>query len=151
MSRCGKTHLLDAAVQGELPDEALREHAAHCPRCRHELHWLETERRLFRERAARDEVQQLWKGVAQRTGSEPRPRRVLNRALVGVAATLLVMLGVGRLLVGAPVSSAGLDASIVAHESAITENAFSPERGELCSRPEQGIGFHCGYLTLASR
>lgn len=152
MSRCGKTHLLDAAVQGELPDEALREHAAHCARCRHELQWLETERRLFRERAARDEVQQLWKGVAERTGSEPRPRRVLNRALVGVAATLLVMLGVGRVVIGPPVSSAGRDASIVVEETApMTEGALSVERGDLCSRPEQGIGFHCGYLALASR
>ncbi|MBL8919101.1 MAG: hypothetical protein JNJ54_09600 [Myxococcaceae bacterium] len=149
MSRCGKTHLLDAAVQGELPDEALREHAAHCPRCRHELQWLETERRLFRERAARDEVQHLWKGVVPRV--EPGPRGRLNRALVGVAATLLLLLGGGRLLLGAPVSSAGLDASIVAEAGPVTEGAFSPERGELCSRPVEGVGFHCGYLTLASR
>lgn len=154
MSRCGKTHLLESAVQGELPDDALREHAAHCPRCRHELNWLETERRLFRERAARDEVQQLWQGVAARTGAEPRRRRVLNRTLVGVAATLLFMLGVGRLVLGLPGSSSGLDASIVAgseESGLVTENAFSLERGELCSRPEQGIGFHCGYVTLASR
>ena len=102
--------------------------------------------------AADDEVQQLWKGVAERTGSEPRPRRVLNRALVGVAATLLVMLGVGRVVIGPPVSSAGRDASIVVEETApMTEGALSVERGDLCSRPEQGIGFHCGYLALASR
>lgn len=149
MSRCGKTHLLEAAVHGEFPDEALRAHAAHCPRCRHELQWLETERRLFRERTARDEVQHLWKGLAPRV--VPGPRRGVNRALVGIAAALFVVLGGGRLLLGAPVSSAGLDASIVAETGPVTEGAFSPERGELCSRPVEGIGFHCGYLTLASR
>lgn len=157
MSRCGKTHLLEAAVQGELPDEALREHAETCPRCRHELHWLEAERRLFRERAARDEVQSLWKGVAQRTVAEPR-RRAFNRALVAIAATLFVVLGVGRVILGAPVSSSGIDASIVASaddfdDALVTENAFSAERAELCSRA-QGIGFYCGYVpasVIASR
>jgi hypothetical protein len=109
MSRCGKTELLEAAVQTGTPDEGLREHARHCPRCRHELNWLETERRLFRERAARDEVQQLWKGVAHRTAA-PR-RRAFGRALVGVAATLLVVLGAGRTLLQQR-SSGGLDASI---------------------------------------
>ncbi len=156
MSRCGKSHLLDAAVQGEIPDEALRDHAQTCPRCRHELNWLEAERRLFRERAARDEVQSLWKGVAQRTATEPR-RRAFNRALVAVAATLFVVLGVGRVLLGAPASSSGLDASIISAEdfddALVTENAFSPERAELCSRA-QGIGFYCGYVpasVIASR
>lgn len=156
MSRCGKTHLLDGAVQGEVPDEALRAHAETCPRCRHELHWLETERRVFRERAARDEVQSLWKGVAQRTGTEPR-RRAFNRALVAVAAMLFVVLGVGRVILGAPVSSSGIDASIVASaedfDAMVTENAFSAERAELCSRAK-GIGFYCGYVpasVIASR
>lgn len=151
MSRCGKTHLLEAAVLSETPDDGLRAHAAQCPRCRHELNWLQAEQRLFRERAAREEVRGLWKGVAHRTGVEPQPHRV-SRALVGLAAAVLLVLGAGRLLV-APASSGGLDASVAAREEAfealMTENAISQERAELCSRFEQGIGFHCGYVPAS--
>jgi hypothetical protein len=153
MSRCGKTHLLERAVLGEVPDEALREHAAGCPRCRHELAWLETETRLFRERAARDEVQHLWQGVAART-EVPRRRPGISRALVGLAAGLLVVLGVGRVFIHAPSSSSGRDASIVVEGALMTENAFTAAQDDLCSRPGQGIGFHCGYVPasfLASR
>lgn len=155
MSRCGKTHLLEDAVNGDAPDEALREHANDCARCRHELNWLETERQLFRSRAARDEVQFLWKGVAARVGAEPR-KPTFSRALVAAAAALFLVLGAGRLFVSAQ-SSSGADASIAAasFDSLVTENAFSAERSELCSRlAEQGIGFHCGYVpqsVLASR
>lgn len=150
MSRCGKTHLLDGAVQGELPDDALREHARSCARCRHELNWLETEQRLFRERAARDEVQHLWRGVAERAGFEPRRRR-LNRVLVGLAAALFVVLTAGRIALSLPSSASGRDASISVEsfEALVTENAFSPERAELCSRVDQGIGFHCGYVPAS--
>ncbi|MCA3012379.1 MAG: hypothetical protein INH41_08265 [Myxococcaceae bacterium] len=156
MSRCGKTHLLEAAVLGEGPDEALREHARACARCRHELAWLDTEVRVFRERAARDEVQHLWRGVAARTGA-PARRAGLNRVLLGLAAGLLLVLGVGRLVVPAPRSS-GRDASIVVEGEALdglsTENAFTAAAPEPCSRAGQGIGFHCGYVpasALASR
>lgn len=150
MSRCGKTHLLEAVVQGEVPGDDLRAHAEHCPRCRHELNWLETEQGLFRQRAAREEVGALWKGVAARTGVAPR--RNINRALVGLAAAVFVVLGVGRVFVSGPSSSSGRDASVaVAVEAFMTENAISQERADLCSRSaEQGIGFHCGYV-IASR
>jgi anti-sigma factor RsiW len=157
MSRCGKTHLLERAVLGEVPDEALREHAEQCPRCRHELAWLDTEVRLFRERAARDEVQHLWRGVAARTVT-PARRPGLSRVLVGLAAGLLVVLGVGRVFMHAPASSSGRDASIIADSAALealmTENAFTAADEDRCSRPGQGIGFHCGYVpasVLASR
>ncbi len=154
MSRCGKTHLLEAVVQGEVPGDDLRAHAEHCPRCRHELNWLETEQGLFRQRAAREEVSALWKGVAARTGVAPR--RSINRALVGLAAALFVVLGVGRVFVAGPSSSSGRDASVaVSVEAFMTENAISQERADLCSRSaEQGIGFHCGYVpasVVASR
>lgn len=150
MSRCGKTHLLEAVVQGELAGDELRAHAEHCPRCRHELNWLETEQGLFRQRAAREEVSALWKGVAART--QPR-RRSVNRALVGLAAALFVMLGVGRVFIGGPSSSSGRDASVAisagAFDLLMTENAISQERADLCSRSEQGIGFHCGYVPAS--
>ncbi|MDP3237607.1 MAG: hypothetical protein Q8N26_32770 [Myxococcales bacterium] len=154
MSRCGKTHLLEAVVQGEVPGDDLRAHAAHCPRCRHELNWLETEQGLFRQRAAREEVSALWKGVAVRTGVAPR--RSINRALVGLAAALFVVLGVGRGFVEGPSSSSGRDASVAdSVEAFMTENAITQERANLCSRSaEQGIGFHCGYVPaslIASR
>ncbi|MDP3505497.1 MAG: hypothetical protein Q8S33_34470 [Myxococcales bacterium] len=154
MSRCGKTHLLEAVVQGEVPGDDLRAHAAHCPRCRHELNWLETEQGLFRQRAAREEVSALWKGVAVRTGVAPR--RSINRALVGLAAALFVVLGVGRGFVEGPSSSSGRDASVAdSAEAFMTENAITQERANLCSRSaEQGIGFHCGYVPaslIASR
>lgn len=152
MSRCGKTHLLEAVVQGELPGDELRAHAEHCPRCRHELNWLETEQGLFRQRAAREEVSALWKGVAARTGVERR-RRSVNRALVGVAAALFMVLGVGRVFLVAPTSSSGRDASVASSTEALdevmSENAVSEERADLCSRSEQGIGFHCGYVPAS--
>lgn len=152
MSRCGKTELLEAAVHHEVHDDALREHASQCARCRHELRWLETEQRLFRERAARDEVQMLWRGVEAKVA----PKRGINRALVGLAAAVLVVLSAGRLMVGAPLSASGSDAAITPEsvEAFMTENAFSAERSELCSKAGGGIGFYCGYAArsvLASR
>ncbi len=150
MSRCGKTHLLEAVVHGERPGDELRAHAEQCPRCRHELNWLETEQGLFRQRAAREEVSALWKGVAARTGVDPR-RPSLNRALVGLAAAVFVVLGAGRVFV-APSSSSGRDASVVSAaelDGLMTENAISQERADLCSRSEQGIGFHCGYVPAS--
>lgn len=147
MSRCNKTHLLEAAVAGETPDHALREHAEHCARCRHELHWLETERKVFRERAAREEVEALWQGTQRRRGS----RRALGRALLGLAAAVLVVIG-GGAFVRVPSTESGRDASVSeAFEAMMTENAFSAERAELCSRADRGIGFHCGGYVLASR
>jgi len=149
MSRCGKTHLLEAVVQGELPGDELRAHAEHCPRCRHELNWLETEQGLFRQRAAREEVSALWKGVAARTGVAPR-RRSVNLALVGLAAALFVMMGVGRVFLAGPSSSSGRDTSVASSvDELMTENAISEERADLCSRSEQGIGFHCGYVPAS--
>jgi hypothetical protein len=151
MSRCGKTHLLESVVQGEIPGDELRAHAQRCSRCRHELNWLEVERGLFRQRAARDAVNVLWQGVDARTGAERRRRRV-NRPLLGLAASLLVILGVGRALIAG--SSEGRSASTATSTDVLmTENAISQERAELCSRSERGIGFYCGYLPglIASR
>ncbi len=150
MSRCNKTHLLEGAVRGEQPLEPLVEHAQDCPRCRHELQWLETERKLFRERAAREEVEQLWAGMAKR--GVVAPRRSARRALLALAAGLLMVVGASRMAGHLPSSSADRDASVSDRfEALMTENAFSPERAELCSRADGTIGFHCGGYVLASR
>lgn len=89
MSRCGRTSLLESLVLGELSaPEALelRAHAQRCVVCRHELRWAETEKTLFAQRAARDEVRGLW---AQTRWARPKKRRLLPAAVATAAAALL--------------------------------------------------------------
>ncbi len=158
MSQCGRTHLLDAMTAGEVAPALeidLRAHASACARCRHELNWLESEQRLFRHRAGRDEVQQLWQGIERRT---PRLRtRGISRMLVALAAALLLVLGVGRLAVtapGAPAMAAGTDDSMLLQSVEGGSEPMSSEDPQICSRLTPGLGFHCGTVqtsVLASR
>ncbi|MCC6332693.1 MAG: hypothetical protein IT380_01745 [Myxococcales bacterium] len=155
MSTCGYSSSLESVVAGDAPAALateLRAHAAHCARCRHELNWLETEARLFRERAARDEVSALWKGVAQRRGlAHTRP---WSRVLVAVAASLLMLLGAGRLILGAT-SHGGADAPVFLDEARMSEPLMTPaltlvEERDNCSRLPDGVGFRCEPAIPAS-
>ena len=158
MSKCGRTHLLDAMTAGEVAPALavdLRAHASACARCRHELNWLESEQRLFRHRAGRDEVQHLWQGIEQRT---PRLRTFgRNRMLVALAAGLLLMLGVGRLAVSQPhttVTTAGSDDAQALQSLEWGSEPMSFEDPQACSKLTPGLGFHCGTVqssVLASR
>jgi len=159
MSKCGRTHLLEAMTAGEVPaplETELRAHASSCARCRHELSWLDSEQLLFRHRAGRDEVQHLWRGVEARTPVLRRP--AINRALVGLAAAMLVLLGVGRLTVSrANGASAAQSPSTDDDElQSINELMFmsSEDPQSSCSRLTPGVGFTCGSPqsnVLASR
>lgn len=155
MSTCGRTAQLESIVTGEAsPAQAneLRAHAQGCARCRHELNWLESEAKLFRERAARDEVAHLWTGVAARRGlSSPRP---WSRVLVGLAAMALVVLGAGRLSLEATRSSGGADASVFQEDVGMSEATMSPaltfDEPQNCSRLPDGVGFRCEPAVPAS-
>jgi anti-sigma factor RsiW len=155
MSTCGRTAVLESIVAGEAPAALaaeLRAHATNCARCRHELNWLETEARLFRERAARDEVSELWMGVARRRGmANAWP---WSRVLMAFAASVLVLLGASRLVLGQPGSQGGTDASSLVDEVGMSEPLMSPvlswgER-ENCSRMPDGVGFRCEPAIAAS-
>jgi len=154
MSACGRTAQLESIVTGEAGASLaaeLRAHASSCPRCRHELNWLKTEAKLFRERAAREEVAQLWQGVAARR--ELPEERPWSRVLVALAAMVLVLLGAGRLALNAR-STAGHDVSGVSDDLAMSEALMSPaltqEERENCSKLPDGIGFRCEPAIPAS-
>lgn len=102
MKSCLSRERLEAAVLGETPEALLLDieaHAETCARCRHELSWLRTEVGLFSQRAAREEVNRLWEGVAREQHAR-RPRR-LSRALLAVAASVLIAVSLGgRLTLG---------------------------------------------------
>lgn len=158
MSQCGRTHLLDAMTAGEVApalEVDLRAHASACARCRHELNWLESEQRLFRHRAGRDEVQQLWQGLERRT---PRLRpHGLNRMLVALAAALLLVLGIGRLTVSKnhpTVVGISTDDAEGLQSMEWASEPMSFEDPQACSKLTPGLGFHCGTVqtsVLASR
>jgi anti-sigma factor RsiW len=151
MSACGRTHLLDAVVAGEAPVALaleLRAHAAQCPRCRHELNWLESEQQLFRQRAGRDEVSHLWKGVAQRSGLEaPRP---WPRVFATLAATLVLAVGVGRLATQRTVTPAGVEPGDALQSEQLESAAAASDFRAACSTLPTGLGFHCGPAIPAS-
>ncbi len=149
-------------IAGETPalEVDLRGHAATCARCRHELGWLESELRLFRYRAGRDEVHQLWQGVEQRSTARRSPG--LSRAMLAFAASLLFLLGLGRMTMPAhPEQSAELGANVpmsVERDEALLQSSddalsrfMSSEDPQHCSRLTPGLGFHCGSTQLASR
>jgi hypothetical protein len=161
MSKCGRTHLLEAMTAGEAPalEFELRAHAQGCPRCHHELSWLDSERRLFRQRAGRDEVNQLWQGVERRT---PKLRADgLNRVVLALAVALLVVLGLGLVGVSPDPTprASNLVPSVTPDEGSLqsvdwaSEPVSSPDP-QPCSRLTPGLGFHCGSsqsTVLASR
>lgn len=157
MSRCGRTNHLEAMVAGELgvtTERELRAHADTCTRCRHELRWLESERRLFRQRASREEVSELWQGVSRRSG--PQVGRPWVRVMVALAASLLVALGLGRLTLprhpSAHATAGELSGGVDWSEA--SEGGFSSLQPEsaltVCSTLPEGLGFHCGPAVPAS-
>ncbi len=157
---CGRTHLLEAMVQGELAQaiaDELRLHAASCAKCHHELNWLLTEKKLFRTRSGREEVQHLWAAVSQRVSPQPPPRR-WSRVALAFAASLLAVVGGHEMSRRSPQSSSGVDASIVLQSEPLeSEPMMSNDvaTDEACSRLPSGLGFHCGpalpMSVLASR
>ncbi len=159
MSKCGYTHLLEAMTAGEEParEGELRAHARACARCHHELSWLESELRIVRYRAGREEVQQLWRGIEARS-SGLRSGLGVNRMLVALAAGLLMMMGVGRFSVQRP--APGGDSLVNQGDETLQSTALesffvSPEDPQTCSKLEPGMGFFCGSAStngvLASR
>ncbi len=154
MSRCGRTQSMEAVAQGALSGpraEELRAHARECALCRHELNWLETEATLFRHRAGREEVAQLWEGVAASRGlPAPRP---WPRVLAAVAAGLVLLVGAARLVASPPAGS--LEARAADEQEALesqvlmTPVLFAPSETP-CSRLPSGTGFRCEPAVPAS-
>jgi len=128
----------------------LRAHARSCALCRHELNWLASELSIFRQRAGRDEVAHLWKGVAQRSGLEAP--RSWPRVLVAMAAAAVMVLMVGR-IEPRPVSLA--TDGTVSEEPLESSMLMSPaflffEESEPCSKLPSGVGFRCSAVVPAS-
>jgi hypothetical protein len=151
MSPCGRTQHLEAVVLGETPSAVaaeLRSHAKHCALCRHELNWLESESAMFRQRAGRDEVAHLWKGVAQRSGLEQR--RPWGRVLVAVAAAVALVF-VGRGSPGrASLAANGSRPEETLESSMLMSPALFFEADEPCSKLPSGVGFQCSPVVPAS-
>jgi hypothetical protein len=152
MSRCGRTAQLEAVALGEAsPQQAheLRSHAKHCALCRHELNWLESESSMFRQRAGRDEVAELWKGVAARRGLAT-PQRAWPRVLVAMAAAAVLMVLVGR-STPSNVSFATdggeeqLESPMLASPALMFFEDSAP-----CSKLPSGVGFQCSPVVPAS-
>lgn len=150
MKTCPRMPQLESVASGEAPVALaveLRAHAEGCAVCRHELAWLQTEAELFRMRAARDEVGLLWSRVAERC--DPPRRRPWSRGLLVAAASLLVLLGLGRL------SLEGLGPKAAADDEAQMSDALmSPMLGvgddDNCSKLPDGVGFRCESPVPAS-
>jgi hypothetical protein len=155
MSRCGRTAQLESVALGEAPTalaNELRSHAKHCALCRHELNWLESESSLFRQRAGRDEVAELWKGVAARRGLAAPPRQ-WPRVLVAMAAAAVLMLLVGRST--PPNVSLATDGGHGGQEMLESPMLASPalmffEESAPCSKLPSGVGFQCSPVVPAS-
>jgi len=152
MMSCGRTQRLESLVAGELSQAEARDlksHALSCSRCRHELNWLESEQALFRQRASREEVAQLWAGVVAR--GPVRAQRPWSRVLVAVAASLLVVLAGGRLMLGATHHATHTDHPAVMQSEALQSFGDPPPDDEQCSIAGPGSpGFHCSAPVPAS-
>ena len=150
---CGRTVKLEALVAGELPQAQARElrtHALGCSRCRHELNWLESEQALFRQRASREEVAQLWAGVVTRAAPRATPR-AWSRVLVALAASLLLVLAAGRVVLTAGGDGASTPMVPVDAEHLQSVLAQSVDLDERCSLGAPGSpGFHCAAPLPAS-
>lgn len=128
----------------------LRAHAKQCALCRHELNWLESESTVFRQRAGRDEVAHLWKGVARRSGLEtPRAWPRVLVALAAAAALVLVVGGVAPKSVS--LATDGNRAEETLESSMLSSPAFLFfEEDEPCSKLPTGVGFQCSPVVPAS-
>jgi hypothetical protein len=105
---------------------------------------------LFRQRAGRDEVAELWKGVAARRGLA-NPQRAWPRVLVAMAAAAVLMLLVGRST--PPNVSLATDGG--GQEMLESPMLASPalmffEESEPCSKLPSGVGFQCSPVVPAS-
>ena len=151
MTRCGRTAHLEAVAMGEASSALtaeLRAHTRICARCRHELNWLESESAMFRQRAGRDEVAQLWKGVATRSGLQPPPR-AWPRVLVAMAAAAALVFMVGNAAPRASLSADGTRGDETLESSMLMTPAFFLEE-EPCSKLPSGVGFQCSPVVPAS-
>ncbi len=152
MSRCGRTAQLEAVAMGEASTAVaheLRAHTRQCALCRHELNWLETESSMFRQRAGRDEVAELWKGVEKRRGLSVEPRS-WPRVLVAMAAAAVLVMMVGRAAPQQP-SMASFGAEETLESSMLASPAFLFfEPSEPCSKLPSGVGFQCSPVVPAS-
>ena len=154
MSRCGRTAQLEAVAMGETSPAVsmeLRAHARQCALCRHELNWLETESAMFRQRAGRDEVAELWKGVEKRRGLSVEPRS-WPRVLVAMAAAAVLLVMVGR---SAPQQTSMATDTLRTEETLESSMLMSPaflffEPSEPCSKLPSGVGFQCSPVVPAS-
>jgi hypothetical protein len=148
---CGRSHLVESLVAGEASpalEAEMRAHLRGCGRCRHELRWLRAEQMLFRQRAGREEVTRLWKGVVRRSGVHRR--RTWAEVLAGLAAGALVLWTVEVWpLRGAPTAAEPPFTAV----AATAENEASPEAlasfdpaecEPAWSRLPAGLGFLCG-------
>lgn len=142
MSKCGRTAQLEALLSSNHPQLSaeLEAHATRCPTCAHELRWLRTEDALFTQRRTRQQVRSMYPVKVQ-----PKPeRRVWSTAALAIAASLLLMLGVG-FQDRAP-SSASDSSAPMSQELASVEHKANPD----CSTLQPGNGFACEPLVLAS-
>ncbi len=147
MSRCGKTDQLEAMVMGELTATRtveLEMHTSRCAVCHHELNWLKSERLMFEQRLAREQVQQLWEGFAAKRAAPIRHRRWARVALA-VAASVILMMGLSS-----KVHSGQIVASESSFELPMSLEEMSRDTSRGCSELQPGMGFACGPYLPAS-
>lgn len=154
MSRCGKSEQLEAMVMGELNvarTSELQAHSERCAVCRHELDWLESERRMFEHRRAREQVQQLWEGFAARrvvAVAVPVPKRERDWSRWALAAAAAVVLSIGL-----SSSQVRPQPALTQGESMMSLEEMSRDFGSTsrdCSELRPGMGFACGPYVVAS-
>ncbi len=151
MKSCPSRLQLESAVLGEAPAGRLTEldaHAESCARCRHELNWLRAESALFAQRHARDEVSRLWESVDSK--STAKRSRGLTRAMLAIAASLLVAIAVGRVGTGSRGGShKSLEPVPMSLEMMSVDQGSSGVATMPCYTP--GFGIACGEVEYASR
>ncbi len=147
MSRCGKTDQLEALVMGELSvarTTELERHTSRCAVCQHELNWLKSERLMFEHRLAREQVEQLWGGFAQRRAVSARRPRAWGRWAMAIAASAVLLIGVG---------TKTRPGEVREHESfelPMSLEEMTRDTGRDCSELRPGMGFACGPYLPAS-
>jgi anti-sigma factor RsiW len=152
MKTCPSRLQLESAVLGEVHESRVHEledHAERCARCRHELNWLRAETAMFAQRTAREEVNRLWEGVDAASARRARRPFRMVRAMLAIAASVLLAFAVNGTLSSRQASSRhhGLEPVPMSLEM------MSVEQAELLSKPcyTPGFGIACGEVQLASR
>lgn len=151
MSRCGKTEQLEAMVLGELQGARVTElelHTSRCAVCHHELNWLKSERLMFEQRLAREQVQQLWDGFAARRAA-PQKDRAWGRWAMAIAASALLMVGLSSKVRSDQIQETGSEE----FELPMSLEQMSRQIGSSsrdCSELRPGMGFACGPYLPAS-